>query len=159
MASKKSSKANGDHPSSARKRSTSKKSMGPASSLLSLQRLAKEQTKQYTKANRTTENYDAYVRRGKQWLAGLLMDEKGAEEQWKSGAGEGLSGEGEDDEIDPNKNLMADPEFRNAFDGLPGKCTPQAIAMFLAYKCFEENNKKSTADGIHTAFISEYDHM
>ena len=68
----------------------------------------------------------------------------------------GLSAEGEN-EID--ENTMEDPDFCHAFEGRPMKCTPQTIAMFLAWKCFAEDNGEATADGIHAAFLAEYNGM
>jgi len=133
----------------------SKQSIGPSSSLATLRKLASDKKRQYLHSNNTTEKYDGYVARGKEWLASF-SEEQEAESKWKSASLQGLSSEGED-EIAENK--MEDPEFSHAFDGPPGKCTPQAIAMFLAWKCFSQDNGQSTADGIHAAFLAEYNEM
>jgi hypothetical protein len=140
------------------KRGASKTSIGPQSSLSTLKKLAHTKKKQYLHSENTTEKYDGYVKRGKEFLQSFFEEESEAEANWKAAADKELSGDGEE-EIDEDENLLRDPEFRNAFNGPPVKSTPQAIAMFLAWKCFEQNNGKSTADGIHAAFIAEYDQM
>ena len=134
----------------------SKQSIGPSSSLATLRKLASDKKRQYLHSNNTTEKYNGYVARGKEWLASFSEEEQEAESKWKSASLQGLSSEGED-EIAENK--MEDPEFSHAFDGPPGKCTPQAITMFLAWKCFSQDNGQSTADGIHAAFLAEYNEM
>ena len=143
---------------SSRKRAATKKSAGPASSLSGLQQLAKAKIKQHFHSEATTENYDGYIKRGKAWLASFFQEEHEAEARWKAGSGQGLLGEGEED-INRSESMLEDPEFRNAFDGHPVKSTAQAIAMFLAWKCFSQLNGKSTADGIHASFITYYDQM
>lgn len=77
---------------------------------------------------------------------------------WKATEGKGLSGDGKE-EINKDEALLNNDELCGALDGPPVESTPQAIAMFLAFKCFEQDNGKSTADGIHAAFIAEYDYM
>lgn len=134
-----------------------KKSVGQASSLHHLQTLAAAKTKKYLKSGNTTEAYQGYIKRGKEFLASFFNEEHEAEGIWKAGLEQGLSGDGES-EID-GKTMLDDEEFRDAFEGCPSNSTPQAIAMFLAFKCFEQGNGKSTADGIHAAFITEYDQM
>lgn len=128
-------------------RGASKKSVGPTSSVDTLTKLAIDGTKQYLHARKTTEAYDGYVKRGKEFLLSLLAGEQSA-------PGEGLLDELEDDE-----NILRDPELSKAFDGSPNKSTPQAIAMFLAWKCFEQNKGIVTAEGVHAAFVAEYDQM
>ena len=132
-----------------------KKSVGLSSSLATLWKLATIKKKQYLHSDNTTEKYNGYVTWGKEWLASFSMEEQEAESKWKATPG-GLSAEGEN-EID--ENTMEDPDFCHAFEGCPMKCTPQAIAMFLAWKCFVEDNGEATADGIHAAFLAEYNGM
>lgn len=80
----------------------SKQSIGPSSSLATLQKLASDKKKQYLHSNNTTEKYDGYVARGKEWLAFFSEEEQEAESKWKSASLWGLSSEGED-EIAENK--------------------------------------------------------
>lgn len=145
-------------PTKPQNKGTSKKSIGPQSRLSTLKKLAHSKKKQFLHAESTTEKYDGYIKNAKEWLQSFFVEEDEAESKWKAGSGQGLSGEGEE-EIDGMESMRDDPEFCNAFDGPPVKGTPQAIAMFLAWKCFDQNNKKSTADGIHAAFIAVYDQM
>ncbi|KZP03242.1 hypothetical protein FIBSPDRAFT_1019175 [Athelia psychrophila] len=127
----------------------------PASSLQQLKNLTAEKMDQHIKSGKTRNAYNRYITRAKSWLGVFFLEEGEAERKWKEGSGKGLSGDGEGD-ID-NTTLLEDEEFRDAFDGVPSKSTPQAISMFLTFKCFEENKGRSTAEGIHAAFITEYD--
>ncbi|KZP05164.1 hypothetical protein FIBSPDRAFT_766273 [Athelia psychrophila] len=129
----------------------------PTSSLQQLKNLTAEKTDQHIKSGKTRNAYNGYITRAKSWLGAFFLEEGEAERKWKEGSGKGLSGDGEGD-ID-NTTLLEDEEFRDAFDGVPSKSTPQAISMFLTFKCFEENKGRSTAEGIHAAFITEYDKM
>ena len=133
------------------------KSTKPSSSLGELRDLAAAQTAQHVRAANTRKAYEGHFTRAQAFLASFFLEEADAELKWKAKAGAGLSGDDEG-EIDSQK-LRDDEEFRNAFIGLPSESTPQAITMFLAYKCFEENNSRSTAEGIHAAFIAKYDDM
>lgn len=136
-----------------------KKSAEPKPSLSKLKELATAKTKQFLHSENTTEAYDGYVKRGKEFLAMFVEEEGNAEANWKARPGQGLSGDGEEEIQKDQNSLRSDPEFCRAFDGHPVKSTPQAIVMFLAWKCFEHDNGQSTADGIHAAFLAEYDQM
>jgi hypothetical protein len=138
------------------KRSTSKKSAGPSASLSTLRKLATTKKKQYLHSDNTTGKYDGYIARAKEWLAAFSKEEHEAESKWKAAPGQGLSAEGEE-EFEGSE--MEDPEFCHAFEGPPVQGTPQAIAMFLAWKCFSQDNGQGTADGIHAAFLAEYNAM
>ena len=98
------------------------------------------------------------MRRAREFLSTLVETEHNAEAENRSKRNDELSGEGEE-EIDNTEEMMRDPEFAKALEGPPSKYTPQVIALFLAYHCFEIGNKKSTAEGIHAAFVHEYDHL
>jgi hypothetical protein len=130
----------------------------PKPSLSKLTKLAASKTKQFLHSENTTGKYDGYVKRGKEFLASFVEDEGNTEARRKASHVQGLSADGEE-EIEGDNMLQSDPEFCHALDGCPVKSTPQAIAMFLAWKCFEQDNGKSTADGIHAAFVAEYDQM
>lgn len=142
-----------------RKRTTSKKAKGPSTSLDSLIKINAAGKTQHLKAARTREAYKGYLRRAKEFLATLVETECNAETEGNSEPIGELSGEGEQDEVDKTEEMMRDPEFARALDGAPSKYTPQVIALFLAYHCFDVGDGKSTADGIHAAFVYEYDHM
>lgn len=88
-----------------------------------------------------------------------VFEERDSESKATKPGSQGLSGEGEDEFIDDDEALLNDPEFRNAFNGHPSKHTPNAIVMFLTWKCFHQGNGISTAQGIHAAFIAEYDQL
>jgi len=158
---KKASPTNQNQPPRSRGKGTSKKSIGPRSSISTLNKLARTKTKQFLHSEATTEKYDGYVKQAQEFLESFFAEENEAEAKWKAGkagVGHRLSGDGEE-EIDEDESLLNDPEFRNALNGCPVKCTPQVITMFLTWKCFGQNNKKSTADGAHAALIAQYDQL
>lgn len=141
-----------------RTRNTSKKAKGPATSLDSLIKINTAGKSQHLKAARTRDAYVGYMRRAREFLSTLVDTEHNAEAENRSKHTGGLSGKGEE-EIDETEEMMRDPEFAKALDGPPSRYTPQVIALFLAYHCFEIGNKKSTAEGIHAAFVHEYNHL
>ncbi|KAF9059061.1 hypothetical protein BDP27DRAFT_1431892 [Rhodocollybia butyracea] len=49
-----------------------------------------------------------------------------------------------------------DPEFGTCLEGTPVKCTPEAPAMFMSWKCFDEEKGKSTAEQIHAGWKHHY---
>jgi hypothetical protein len=122
-----------------------------------LKTLAAENQKKHGKSKNTTDNYDGHIRRGKEFVAKFSKDEAITEAEWQHGSIHRMSGDGEDSEIAGQDEL--DPEFPFAFTGPPKKCTPLAISMFMASKCFEENRGKSTAVAIHAAFLLYYKQM
>jgi hypothetical protein len=130
--------------------------------LTSLAQLAEEQAALHRKAANTTENYSGHIRRGREFLAGFVREEGNAENTWRAGEGPRMSGDGEE-EGTQGQNVQSlgqqDPDFVNAFTGLPTKCTPVAIKLFLAQKCFEEEHGESTAVAIHAAFKDLYKQM
>ena len=136
----------------------SKKVKGPASSLDSLVKINTAGKSQHLRATQTREAYDTYMGRAREFLSTLEETEHNAKAENRSKRNDELSGEGEE-EIDDMEEMMRDPEFAKALEGPPSKYTPQVITLFLAYHCFEIGNKKSTAEGIHAAFVHEYDHL
>ena len=114
--------------------------------------------KDHGKAPKTTENYDGHVRRGRAFLAAFIDDQCTVESEWVNGENSSthLSTEGEDEmPCDATKH----PQFHKAFSGPPIECTPYALSLFLAHKCFTENRGKSTAIAIHAGFKRHYDQM
>ena len=146
----------------------STKKVSPKQTYASIQKTATNAKKKHGKAESTTNGYDGHVRRGMEWLATFAQEEQErVEEQWQAEEGEKLSVD-EDDEEDKEditdigeggSDVTMDPEFPTAFTGPPVECTPVAIAMFMAYKCFTEDLGISTANAIHAAFIRHYDMM
>lgn len=156
------------------KKSTSTKKVLPKQTYASIQKTATNAKKKHGKAESTTNGYDGHVRRGMEWLATFAQEEQErVEERWQAEEGEKLSvdeededdediteiGEAKDKEKGEDADVTMDPEFPTAFTGPPVKCTPVAIAMFMAYKCFTEDLGVSTANAIHAAFIRHYDTM
>jgi hypothetical protein len=146
-------------PTCASQASSNKSTTQPKPYLPKLKELAAKKTKQYLHSKNTTEAYDGYVKRGKEFLASFVETEGNAKASWKARPSQGLSGDGEDEIKEDNTLLCSNPNFHRAFDGRPIESTPQAITMFLAWKCFKHENGKATADGIHTAFLTEYNQL
>jgi hypothetical protein len=109
----------------------------------SVQKTVKESKKKHGKSKNTTDNYDGNVRRGREFIATFVK--------------ETLEGTGR--ESDANGEDSMDPNLHQAFAGPPIECTPTALAMFIAQKCFTEECGKSTASAIHAAFLRYYDIM
>jgi hypothetical protein len=121
--------------------------------LTSLAQLAADQ------AAKTAENYSGHIRRGREFLTNFVSEEQNAETAWIAGGGPRMSGDGEEEAIHVQNNSslgQEDPDFVRAFDGSPLKCMPVAIKLFLATKCFEEENGELTAIAIHAAFKNLY---
>ena len=86
-------------------------------------------------------------------------DEREAEGIWRSREPGSTACLSMEDEHAINEETEMDPDFILAFDGSPHKCTPVALSMFLAHKCFNEDLGRSTASAIHAAFLRHYDTM
>lgn len=114
----------------------------PTPSYESVQKTIKESKKKHGKAKNTTDNYDGNVRRGKEFIAAYVKE---------------TLEETEDRDADEEDSM--DPNLHRAFAGPPIECTPTALAMFIAQKCFTEECGKSTASAIHAAFLRYYDTM
>ena len=124
-------------------KSISKKTRSnPSQSYESVQKTIKESKKKHGKAKNTTDNYDGNVRRGKEFIAAFVKET--LEET------EGSDADGED---------YMDPNLHQAFAGPPIECTPTALTMFIAQKCFTEDCGKSTASAIHAGFLRYYNVM
>lgn len=124
-------------------KSKSKKTRSnPTPSYQSVQKTIKDSKKKHGKAKKTTDNYDGNVRRGKEFIAAFVK--------------ETLEGT-EDGDVDGEDSM--DPNLHQAFAGPPIECTPTALAMFIAQKCFTEACGQSTASAIHAAFLRYYDTM
>ena len=110
----------------------------------SVQKTIKDSKKKHGKSKNTTDNYDGNVRRGKEFIAAFVK--------------ETLEGT-EDSDADGEDSESMDPNLHQAFAGPPIECTPTALAMFIAQKCFTEECGKSTASAIQAAFLRYYDIM
>ena len=115
----------------------------PTPSYESVQKTINESKKKHGKAKNTTDNYDGNVRRGKEFIAEFVKD----------------LDETVTEDVDVDGEYSMDPNLHRAFDGPPIECTPTALAMFIAQKCFTEECGKSTAVAIHAAFLRYYDTM
>ena len=103
---------------------------------------SKTAKKKHGKAKNTTDNYDGNVRRGKEFIAAFVKETRMVE------GADSEEGDGDGESMDPN--------LHQAFAGPPIECTPTALSMFIAQKCFTEECGKSTASAIHAAFLRYY---
>ena len=126
-----------------------RKSNKPPPDYLSVKKTADDGKKTHGKAQKTTENYDGHIRRGKEFLAAYSQDT----DEFSEGRGESDSASNTD------CDAAMDPGFPHAFSSRPIRCTPFALSTFLAHKCFTENVGTSTASQIHAAFLHYYDNM
>ena len=90
----------------------------------SVQKTIKDSKKKHGKAKNTTDNYDGNVRRGKEFIAAFVK------ETWMVEGADSEEGDGDEESMDPN--------LHQAFAGPPIECTPTALSMFIAQKCFTE---------------------
>ncbi|KAI6139164.1 hypothetical protein BKA82DRAFT_138465 [Pisolithus tinctorius] len=58
-----------------------------------------------------------------------------------------------------DSKIYSDPEFRNAFEHAPNRCSDKALALYLLWRGFQENCSQSTIDGkyLQHAFLSNSD--
>ncbi|KAJ7938789.1 hypothetical protein B0H13DRAFT_1851373 [Mycena leptocephala] len=96
----------------------------------------------YTNAKKTTEAYEGYLSRGRDFLelcvAQRRKDE--ARESW----------------VHPQDHIDTDL-LAKVFSKPPNKYSTTALEMFITQKCLVEKLKKSTAEGIHGAFAKYWD--
>lgn len=131
------------------KSKSNKKRSNPTPSYKSVQKTVNDSKKKHGKSKNTTDNYDGNVRRGKEFIAAFVMETlEGTEEFHNDERNSKADGES-----------SMDPNLYQAFAGPPIECTPTALAMFIAQKCFTEECGKSTASAIHAAFLRYYDIM
>jgi hypothetical protein len=117
------------------KHRSSADSGGP--SLAATQKVKENNQKAHLHAVKTQRSYAGYLERGKKWLQGHFVKT--------------LPDSGEEEEPDAD-SVYEDPEFRKAFDQTPNRHSDKALALFISYKCFHQNLKQSTGEGIHAAF-------
>ena len=119
-----------------------------------------EGKEKHGKAMRTQNNYSRHIRRGIEFLANFAREKQEAERSWQNAAdGSNLLSADNENEIPTDIEAQMDPNLHDAFTGPPIRCTPTAIVMFLAHKCFTEECGKSTASALHSAFLDHYAQM
>ena len=123
-------------------------------------KVAAEGKQNHGKSKRTRSNYSGHICRGIDFLANFAKEEREAEENWQNAEdGSKLLSADNENEIPTDIEAQMDPNFHVAFTGPPIRCTPTAIVMFLAHKCFTEERGKSTASAVHSAFLDHYTQM
>lgn len=114
-------------------------------------RKAKEDAGKHVRENirsdNTNINYRSTIERTRNWVKEFVAS------QAKSKGGE------QDEDDESSEDVEMDPGFPTCLDNKPRKCTPEAIAMFMAWKCFDEQKGKATAVQIHAAWKHHYKHL
>lgn len=122
----------------------------PTPSLPALQRLQDSGKKANLNSGGTRRNYEGYMKRGRDWLAGHFSENS------PSGLPQGVD---KADLPSLQDDIYEDPEFKNAFNERPNKYSHQALALFISYKCFHQNLKKGTGTSIHAAFKKYWEQL
>jgi hypothetical protein len=109
--------------------------------LSALEHLSTTACKEYGKSERTRTSYARYVQQGK-----VFLDEHASDEHAAGGGGD-------------TANRVELELWKEAFDNPPNKCSADALKLFLTWKCFENENGRSTAEVIQAAFADFWDNM
>ncbi|KAJ3845839.1 hypothetical protein EV368DRAFT_90008 [Lentinula lateritia] len=134
--------------SSRSKKTSATKTSSPMRRLADLRSQMKSNTTAHIRADNTTEQYSQVIQRVRKWLEEFLKVEESAE---------GCL-EDEDEDV-PVRNEHMASEFHGCLDGKPNQFTPEAIAMYISWKCYEEGRKLSTGESVHAAFKYYYTHL
>ncbi|KAF9060392.1 hypothetical protein BDP27DRAFT_1430155 [Rhodocollybia butyracea] len=101
------------------------------------------------RSGNTNTAYDGIIKRMRNWLKYFIKGQNQAQTR------------GEEVDLDvgfeePVDSELMDPEFGTCLEGTPVKCTPEALAMFMSWKCFDKEKGKSTAEQIHAGWKHHY---
>ncbi|KAG7096286.1 hypothetical protein E1B28_003733 [Marasmius oreades] len=120
---------------------------------------AKEQQERYGKAEKTTEQYKAAMRRNVEWLKEFVQEAGEAEKLWEET--QQLLEESTEDCKDKEHTLGSEMplDFDTALDGAPTEATPQAITLYMYQKCFVENLSPATAWHIVSGWKMVFNNM
>ncbi|KAH6907098.1 hypothetical protein BKA70DRAFT_1105034 [Coprinopsis sp. MPI-PUGE-AT-0042] len=126
----------------------------------SVEKAAAEATKKHSRSKNTVRRYDNLLKNAREFMARYKAREKLQEDRHVARAAQDPIPEDEivDEDAGPRNEKM-DPEFPTCLEGRPRACTPQAIALFLWYKCFEGGCQVGTGEQIVSAFIKYYDEL
>ena len=106
--------------------------------LASLHSSSQDTTQRYLRSTKTQETYGGNVKRGKIWLVEETSREQPKVFDEKDRVGDSVP--------------WKDDSFARSFDTNPVWCSPDALAMYIAFKCLEQGCSYSTAEGIYAAF-------
>ncbi|KAF9066370.1 hypothetical protein BDP27DRAFT_1544384 [Rhodocollybia butyracea] len=134
---------------SAKKTSKSKKS-SVNSTRKTFSTLRKETAKNAKgiRSGNTNMAYNGIIKRTRNWLKDFIEGQNLA--QTKSEEVKVDSG------FEESVDLEMDPKFSTCLEDTPVKCTPEALAMFMSWKCFDEEKGKLTAEQIHAGWKHHY---
>ena len=108
-----------------------------------LQEAARQVKSAHRKARTTQKVYHNYVLQGRAFLEGLAQGH-----QVPAGV---------PPEAAVSSDADQDPLLTAAFDAAPNCRSPEALVLFLIFKCDTNNLSMSTADGIYSAFKDYWD--
>ena len=124
------------------KKAACAKTPAAAASLTHLLTTKRESKNKHGRAARTLDSYERRLRQAKEWLKEQLESEKALE--CPTGCPE-IS--------EPCKDWTLN-DLGHVFDKKPNRASPSAVALFIAWKCFngENNLKRGVAEQTHAAF-------
>ncbi|KIJ48032.1 hypothetical protein M422DRAFT_248190 [Sphaerobolus stellatus SS14] len=127
------------------KKSPAKKKATIASDLRTLIDAKEESSTKHGTSSNTKQAYDVKIRQGKEWL----KEQCAAESRLELPAG------------CPDSIVLSEQwtleELRHAFDTKPNRASAEALALFIAFRCFVNGQKKGTAEQAHAAFKRYWD--
>ncbi|KAJ4475118.1 hypothetical protein C8R41DRAFT_869964 [Lentinula lateritia] len=129
----------------------------PVKRLSDLRRETNVNTTAHIRAPNTIKKYEEVIKRGRKWLEDFLDAEEKARDCDENEEDEDGSDFKEDRSTAALQQTAS--EFRGCLDGKPRESTPEAIAMFMSWKCYTEGRKIATANQIHAAFKYYYTHL
>jgi hypothetical protein len=101
----------------------------------------KEKSKlRHGSSQNTRDAYERNIRQGKEWLH--TQCEAEANFEMPHGCPEML----------PTSEEWTLEELSHAFDKVPNRASPAALALFISFRCFEQNMKHGIAEQAHAAF-------
>ncbi|TFY52689.1 hypothetical protein EVJ58_g9871 [Rhodofomes roseus] len=133
-------------PSSPRKRSSKAKTTAADTPPVGLEilRATKEAGKTHKHTKSTRDGYAGYLVRMQNWAASYSLS------NGQTGDISGTSALPIAKDV-ADAAMGADPEFPEAFSGPPKRCSGEALALYITFKCLHEKRGVSTAEGAHAA--------
>lgn len=132
----------------------------PMKRLADLRQETKINTTTNIRAVNTVKKYAEVIKRGRTWLEEFLNEEEKAKGCCENGKeDEDREEDNNDGNVEIADNTKMATDLRGCLDGNPNQNTPEAIALFMSWKCYNEGRKAATANQIHAAFKYHYTHL
>jgi hypothetical protein len=96
-------------------------------------------TANHLRSANTNTAYSGHIKRGREWLA-----------EWVTSLKDATSGPELPSEF--KSGVRDTAYYASALDDIPTRSSPDALSLFITYKCLDQNCKMSTADQVRAAF-------